>query len=246
MVDHRYIKRSLAQKTKTTYYKYGIRVLFEKILSYAKHRMYYKLAHLIICAKTRKAFVYRGEKYSYYYHKYNITWRNERAVEIPIVMSMLENPQGKRILEVGNVLSHYTRVGWEIIDKYEKRDGVQNVDVIDFIRPNTYDLILSISTIEHVGLDDYPPNPEKIQHVLDVMKNNLKKGGVLIVTCPIGYNPLLDKLIADNVLFFTDENFLIRRALTIWEEVGKDEALSKKYGYPYLSANAVFIGIYRH
>ena len=67
-----------------------------------------------------KAFSMNGQEYPYFVHPYNRTWANERAVEIPVVRSFLEESQGKRVLEVGNVLSHYGPVTHQVLDKYER------------------------------------------------------------------------------------------------------------------------------
>lgn len=245
MDGHRYVQKSRFQKVNDVIMEKGVVALFERTVSYAQYRIFYYLSPLIISIKGKKTFIYQGNRYNYFYHRHNLTWRNERAVEVPIALSLAESFRGRRILEVGNVLSHYAQAEWEIIDKFEKEQGVLNADVVDFVRPETYDLILSISTIEHVGFDDDPKDPQKIQLALNVLKENLREGGVLFVSCPLGYNPLLDEQIAGNVLGFTEQSFLVRTAHTTWKEAGMDAALSKKFGQPYPSANAVFIGIYR-
>ncbi|HXK18631.1 MAG TPA: hypothetical protein VNG33_12550, partial [Polyangiaceae bacterium] len=49
-----------------------------------------------------------GRSYGYLTHHYNATWRNERAVELPLADAFLaELPAGARLLEVGNVLAYY-------------------------------------------------------------------------------------------------------------------------------------------
>src|SRR6202034_3735504 len=100
--------------------------------------------------------------YYYFYHRYNYTWKNERTIEIPIIWDIIRKNPNKEILEVGNVLSHYYQVHHTILDKYEKGDNVINEDVIDFNPKKKYDLIVSISTLEHVGWDEEPRQPLKI------------------------------------------------------------------------------------
>ena len=65
-----------------------------------------------------------------------------------------KNTSWKNIFEVGSVLSHYFPINHDVLDKYEKGHGVINQDVVDFKPHNKYDLIVSISTLEHVGFDD--------------------------------------------------------------------------------------------
>lgn len=80
--------------------------------------------------KSWKTFTLQQKTYKYFYHKYNTTWRNERAVEIPIIWNIVKTCQGN-ILGVGNVLSHYFTVNHDIVDKYEKAEGVITEDVTE-------------------------------------------------------------------------------------------------------------------
>src|SRR3989344_2958190 len=74
--------------------------------------------------RPTKTFTFQGSKYNYFFHKYNVAWRNERTVEIPIIKRVVDRFKGKKILEVGNVLSHYFTVRHDIVDKYEKAKNV--------------------------------------------------------------------------------------------------------------------------
>lgn len=91
--------------------------------------------------------------------------------------------KGRKILEVGNVLSHYFPVNHDIVDKYEKADGVINQDVIDFYPSKRYDLIISISTLEHVGWDEnlrdhkILRDPMKVLHAIENLKRLLAPEG---------------------------------------------------------------------
>src|SRR2546422_11404174 len=98
--------------------------------------------------KSGRSFTARGVDYHYFYHAYNQTYCNERAVEIPIVWPMLQQVPPERVLEIGNVLSHYFPTRHDVVDKFEQAPGVQNVDVVDFRPTQPYDLIVSISTLE--------------------------------------------------------------------------------------------------
>ena len=100
---------------------------------------------------------------------------NERAIEVPIVWKIVSEYSEGRILEVGNVLSHYFSVCHDILDKYEKADGVINQDVVNFWAPNKYELIVSISTLEHVGWDESPRDPNKILRAIENLKRHDSK-----------------------------------------------------------------------
>ena len=245
MNNHRYVRKSQWHKSKYLFNENGAGELLKYILSYTKYHVFSFFSPLIILFMEKKTFIFQNQKYSYLYHRHNLTWRNERAVEVPIVLSIVENYRDMRILEVGNVLSRYTQADWEIVDKFENGMNVRNVDVVDFCRPDTYDLIVSISTIEHVGYDDDIKDQIKNEHAIKVLKGNLRKGGLLIVTCPIGYNLFLDAKLADNMFGFTEEHFLVREGLTLWAESEKHNALSRKFGSPYPLANALFVGVFR-
>ena len=87
------------------------------------------------------------------------------------------------------MLSHYTNVTGDILDKFEKRKGVINTDVVNFRPKDKYDLIVSISTLEHVGFDDDKHDDYKIAEAIINLRNNcLKTGGIIVISLPIGYN----------------------------------------------------------
>ena len=96
-------------------------------------------------------FAFQGEAYGYLFHRYNLTWLTERAVEVPVVQAIVDRHAGERILEVGNVLSHYRSQSHLVVDKYERGRGVLNRDVLDLDDLGPFDLIVAISTLEHVG-----------------------------------------------------------------------------------------------
>src|SRR3954470_19861410 len=78
--------------------------------------------------RTRRAhapeFEFEGERYEYLYGAYKRSWMTERAVEVPIAQRLVDASIGKRVLEVGNVLSHYGPQRHTIVDKYEQAPGV--------------------------------------------------------------------------------------------------------------------------
>lgn len=163
-------------------------------------------------------FKFKEKKYRYFYHPYNHTWGNERAIEIPILLGEIKKYANNEILEVGNVLNHYyPEIEHEIIDKYEKSPKVINGDVVDFELNKKYQLIFSISTIEHVGLDEKVKDSEKIPKSIANLKKHLKKGGEIIITAPIGYNSVLDKIIEERK-FFNEVYFLKKRIFNKWGE----------------------------
>ena len=191
-------------------------------------------------------FIFRGAEYRYYFHPYNFTWDNERAIEIPIVLKTVESFRGLRILEAGNVLSHYVPVTWDVIDKYECAPGVINLDLADFRPGRRYDLIVSISTLEHVGYDDNERDSEKIPTALENLRDNcLKPDGAMLFTMPLGYNPFLDELLFSGRIGFDDVHYFRRVARHEWVEVSRENLGDCSYGTTYIEAGAVAIAEYR-
>ncbi len=169
------------------------------------------------CFRNNKTFTFNGYKYSYLYHRYNRTVSGERIVEIPIARGILEEYKGKKIMEVGNVLSHYFPTNHTVLDKYEKGGRVINKDVVDYSEREKYDLIISISTMEHVGWDyGEKRDVRKFKKAVNKLKSNLKNGGMLIITLPLYYRKDLDNLILEHKTGFTKHYFLKRKNL--WNE----------------------------
>ena len=200
-------------------------------------------APLIIPLLPRRSFEFEGRRLDCFYHKYNMTWAGERTVEIPIAKTYLDAYQGRDILEVGNVMPHYFPARYDIVDKFEKGDRVINQDILEFQPGHQYDLILSISTFEHIGFDDdsTEPSGKKIMAAIAACRALLKPGGKLVLSLPIGYNPDLDELIRTGGLKADREIYLRRPKKLQWEPASKNEALSARFKDPFPYANALLI-----
>jgi len=173
------------------------------------------------------------------------TWHGERAVEIPIVMEMVRKYQGTNILEIGNVLSNHVRFEHDILDKYEIAKGIMNEDVVDFRPEKRYDLVVSISTLEHVGWDEKPRDNMKIPRAIENMKALItSRGGMIIITLPLGYNSALDKLLKDGIIRFSKQYHLVRISKgNEWKESSWEDVQVAKYNTPLPFANGLLIGI---
>ena len=197
---------------------------------------------------SRATFLFQGNKYAYFLHTYNVTWRNERTVEIPIVKHILQGTSGD-VLEIGNVLSHYFDVKHDIVDKYEQGNGVMTQDVTEMDTAKRYDLIISISTMEHVGWDEKPDHsalvddPEKILKAISKLCSLLKPKGKIVITVPLGYSPHLDNLLESGRLKF-DEMFFMKRAPggRRWVEAAWAEVKDVGFNMQVPTANALLIG----
>lgn len=188
---------------------------------------------------------YHGEKLPYVRAMYNRTWANERCAELAIVESRIEAAKATgahRVLEVGNVLAHYGVSGHVVVDKYEPMDGVRNIDVVDIPSDEQYDLIVSISTMEHVGWDEEPRQPEKFLEAYEKLYSLLAPGGSLVVTVPVDWNEWLDRSLAAGSIPADRIDWLARIGrYCSWQEADSDAVLKLKYGEPFRNANGLVV-----
>lgn len=195
-------------------------------------------------SRSFSVFAFQGHNYHYFIHRYNNTWLNERIVEIPIIWQLVQKYHSEEVLEVGNVLSHYFSVNHDIVDKYETARGVINQDAVFFKPEKRYRLIVSISTLEHVGWDEEPRDPEKFIRTVENLRGLLSPGGQMIVTLPLGYNAYLDDILKHGEKIF-DRCYCLQRISrdNRWTEVDWRDIESAKYGRPFPFANALVVGI---
>jgi SAM-dependent methyltransferase len=200
-------------------------------------------APVIIPLLPKRSFEFDGRRLDCFYHGYNMTWAGERTVEVPIAKTYLDRYAGKPILEVGNVMSHYFPPRHDIVDKFEKAPGIINADILDYRPGKSYDLILSISTFEHIGFDDEATGSsgQKILAAIAACRNLLSPGGLLLLSLPIGYNPDLDELIRTGGLHAARELYLRRPERLRWEPAAKADALRCRFKTPFPYANALLI-----
>ena len=188
-------------------------------------------------------FTVDGDGYRYFYGLYNHTWRNERAVEIPVARRFLDEHPGET-LEIGNVLGHYFSHGHTVVDKYEKGEGIVGADIIDYAPPQAFDTIVSISTLEHIGKDHGRDDTKAVRVYEHITRTLLADTGTFLFTVPIGFNPIMDAHI-DSERIRPDEHFCLERisADNDWIQIGWDEAKKCKYMSPFHCANAMYFGI---
>lgn len=192
-------------------------------------------------------FSFAGKKLSYFRHPYNHTWVNERAIEIPLVLYDVLETAPQHMLEIGNVLKYYyPTLTHKVVDKYEKVEGVVNKDVADLKMKQKYELIVSISTMEHVGWDETPRDPQKLLKSLNVLIDHLAPRGKLLITMPMGYNPHVDKLLGSPMKFIKEHNikyhnyFFRRYWGNRWKQVGYSDVHDIAYRHG-ISARALVL-----
>lgn len=191
-------------------------------------------------------FYFGNHQLPYFHHPYNDTARNERAIEIPIAKHFYNQYNPKEILEVGNVLKHYFSLKHQVVDKYEHAPGVINKDIIAFKPKKKFGLILAVSTLEHVGWDEYPRDPEKVLTALNHLFTLLKKDGQLVFTVPLGYNHDLDTLLRASKIGLTQQFYFKRLTKSNrWQQQNTDILQGAKYNYPFPCANELMVGMIR-
>lgn len=124
---------------------------------------------------------------------------SERGIEYPLLFSYL--PKGaEKILDFGCVEDtlpiQLAMLGYDVTGM-DFRDYPLMHDNFEFVRqdifewepiPNTYDVVTSVSTIEHVGLGSYQdPRADKGDRLaINKLFESLKSSGLLILTLPAG------------------------------------------------------------
>jgi hypothetical protein len=187
-----------------------------------------------------RTFRYDGRDVPYFWHRYNHTWLTERAVELALATEVLDSRL--RTVEVGNVLSHYVPVTHDVVDKYERAPGVRNEDVVDLVLDEPAELIVSISTLEHVGLDEPDVDPDKARRGIERLIAQLAPGGRLWVTIPVGYNLALDRQLREGQLPFTRLTALKRvSARNDWQQVAVDEVWDSGYDRLLYTAHGLLV-----
>ena len=130
--------------------------------------------------RPKDSLIFQWANYCYFYHIYNRTWRNAKAVEISIIRNIAKEKEVRTNPEVGNFFrlllyrSRHHRQIW-------KAKTVINEDVVKFYSTKKYDfLIISISTLEYVGWNEDPRDPGKVIRAIENLLELLSPSGKII------------------------------------------------------------------
>jgi hypothetical protein len=85
-----------------------------------------------------------------------------------------------------------------------------NTDIVDFRSSSNYRLVVAISTLEHVGWDQETRDPTKILRAIRNLIGLLTYDGEIVVTLPLGYNAVIDKLLDSKEIPFSEMYYLKR------------------------------------
>lgn len=150
---------------------------------------------------------------------------------------------GDRVLEVGNVLNQYRFFQHDVVDKYEIGAGVVNVDVTDFRPAFPYPCIVSISTLEHVGFDEEQADLTKFEKAVNHLREQcLESQGTMIITVPLGHNPVVDRIVREDPGLLGSIRFLQHGSIwNEWFQVPNPGA--KKVAYNYERHHAEIVAL---
>lgn len=191
-----------------------------------------------------RSFGFQGREHGYLYHPYKQTWMTERAVEVPVVQAIVADHPGERILELGHVLGHYGPVDHVVVDKYEQAPGVENLDVFELAPLGEFDLVIAISTLEHVGWDEAPRRPGRAAEAVAALAARLAPGGRLVLTVPVGYNPWFDAALRSGEIALRSASALRQsRSGPHWSEVTVDEVWSAPYDFLLYHARGLVVAV---
>lgn len=173
------------------------------------------------------SFSWNGWTLAYFDHPYNHTALNMRRVEIPIARAFLSRVSAnKRVLEVGNVLSHYGPIHWHVVDLKER--GCINRDVMKWKPPDLVDYLVCISTMEHIGFGRYNAGGILPDHTPESvwarLSSFLAPGGRILATVPLSYNQALDEALLVGRLVLTEAWFYRHIGKGNWQECTLQEA----------------------
>ena len=116
-----------------------------------------------------------------------------------------------------------TKSGAINIILYNKRyPNAASLSLVDFKTKERYDIIISISTIEHIGWDEAKKDPKKALLAIKNLMKILKDGGKLILSFPLNYNHFLDEIIKTKKLPFSSKKIL-KKIKGIWVQIPFEE-----------------------
>jgi SAM-dependent methyltransferase len=163
-----------------------------------------------------------------------------RIVEIPWVLNQLRSCTGvRKILQVGDVLLKKALKRYEVtvvdLDAEESsgpglkvyKDDIRNVP----LPPCYFDAAISISTLEHIGLQG-PRFPDGDKLAVKIISRALKPGGWFFLTVPFGRSMVLntyriyDK---DRLDFILRDQFIVsKRLFFVWDKYRWRRTLSEE------------------
>ena len=184
-----------------------------------------------------KEFLVFGRKFSYIQQSSDSAHIGERTIEVPIAKRWLDF-YGKQIVEVGAVMPYWMQpeeVKHLVVDPYDPYDkGLkEDAENFTFLKLN----VLSISTIEHIGLTEYGNPNSDIEKANRVLLKIITEAQNYLITLPLGYNLSLDKY--TETLPTTVRKFMLVQTRADNRLEMAEVSINHKYNSPYKYANGV-------
>lgn len=160
----------------------------------------------------------------------------ERAIEVPVGRKWAENKIN--LIEIGAVLpSYYNDIKHDVVDPFDEKANIKKyLHEVDINNKN----VLSLSTVEHIGLDDYGSSYINENGAIESIQRILSESNSCLISVPIGYNPKMDDWIRTNhsnmntfAYQKTSQNPLI------WNYESPAVNFNFQYNAPFLFANMV-------
>jgi hypothetical protein len=197
----------------------------------------------LVAALPHRHVELEGQRIALHYEFRRWAWRTERCAEIALGARAVAQREPDEVLEVGNVMPLAGVRGHIVVDKYEAFPGVVNEDILDFAPGRRYGLVLSLSTLEHVGWDEEPRDPGKAPAALEAMSSLVADDGALLITIPVGVHRCLEEAFTADDGPFDSIALLVKTSRLARWETRHPEGLDRfRYGEPYACGNAVLVG----
>jgi hypothetical protein len=197
-------------------------------------------------------FYLNDQKYEIFCHNYNCGWpparMTERSVELAIADRWLQGHDRDEIYEIGAVTPYYWphRVK-HIVDPFDDHALVTHKESLFNVSLDGK-AVISISTVEHIGVDEYGQEENPALTIL-ALEKIFSESRSFCITAPLGYNIILDNYIKDKLLGCASMSIsFLARGLqdNIWLQVDHSAASRAPYGprdysSPGSFANAIVV-----
>lgn len=184
--------------------------------------------------RIRRTFTLNGRELPYFYHAHNCGWPprrcTERIVELAVADFWLARVVAEQVLEIGAVTPYY----WPrripcVIDPADPHGLVTHRrSLFDFDLTNR--IVLSLSTIEHVGTGEYGIDERLCP--IDALRKVCSESSQCLITFPTGCDDTLDAVsMQDNTLGPDVSLFiLVREGCASWRQESNKGCRVPKYG----------------
>lgn len=160
---------------------------------------------------------------------------SERTVELALAQRWM----GKHdcIVKVGAVTPYHTATSHDIVDPFDEKATIKTpMELVDFTGEN----VLSISTIEHIGLPEYGNEDLNTEGGVIALKKILDESESCFVTIPMGYNECLDNWVGENLDSLDCFAYLKTSSNPVlWDYIENPTSVNYSYNQPYSFANFV-------